>query len=443
MGTESIEDLLADLRRKLDALPEAEEPPPTTLEVLGQSSNEDDWQQILIHFLTPDRAHGFDHAVLEHVLTALSDSDALGYSFSRFDLENVRIEQEVTTDDGIPDIVIWSSEDWFICFEVKIYASETNNQTRRYVDIEEFGGINLDKDEVPDDGHNYVYLAPEPSSSPSSDEFVEVSWEWLASELQTFLAESYGEYPARSTAQLDEFVDTVRSELTMTEYQENQQEKAELHVRYYDEIHEVEEAFDEGWEELKNKWGDQLIDNLGIKRVDSLPKVSDKYAIGAVQRGDDIEQWVLQQTKDDWSWMFKEKWWIDLDTGEYGPNRDARIGFLHRPDQHREEAIHDHKLKFKFRVAPPSDEDYRDAFNEMFDDREDEISELLPQPDEITGNKRNVLKATYDIDVDNHDNFFDAYVGALERAFVEHVVENEKLVAAIDDIHRKALQEVE
>ena len=87
--TRSVETELAELQRQLAALPKAEEPPPTTLQVLGRSTQERDWQQLLVHFLTPDAPHGLEHAVLEHVLTALSDRDDLAYSFSRFDIDDV------------------------------------------------------------------------------------------------------------------------------------------------------------------------------------------------------------------------------------------------------------------------------------------------------------------------------------------------------------------
>jgi hypothetical protein len=439
---ESAKDRLSDLRRKLNALSEAEKPPPTMLQILGRSHLEDDWQQILVHFLTPDGAHGFDHAVLEHLLTALSERDGLEFSFSRFDLENTHVEQEVVTGQGRPDILIWSPEKWFICFEVKIDAAETNDQTERYVEVDSFGG-KVDEDDVPNDGHNYVYLAPEGTPSPSADEFVEISWEWVASELQTFLAESYGEYPSRSMAQLEEFVDTVRSELTMTEYQENQQEMSELYVRHYDDIQEVKGAFDDRWSEFENEWGSRLAEALGSGRAVEASKVTEDYVTYQFENEKRDEKWIFRDGTSDWAWIFKEDWWIDVDTGKYSSNgNDVRVGFLHRLGWNRNNAVRDHELKFYFRKAPPSPDEFKEAFEQMFYDQKDEIDELLPKLNSITGNKGNMIETTYEIDVGSHDTFFDAYTDALKDAFSEHVSDNEELVQIIDEMYSISLEEI-
>lgn len=60
--TRSIEAELAELQQHLAALPEVEEPPLTTLQVLGRSTQERDWQQFLVHFLTPNAPHRLEHA---------------------------------------------------------------------------------------------------------------------------------------------------------------------------------------------------------------------------------------------------------------------------------------------------------------------------------------------------------------------------------------------
>ena len=240
----ALEDQLEDLKNHLDILPEAKAPPPSILEVLGRSHQEQDWQRLLFHFLSPDESHGLGHELLETFLTALSERDDLEYSFSRFDLEDVRIAQEVSTSRGRPDAVLWSNEEWFLCWELKVWSTEGRGQTQAYVEIESFDGIGLSKDDVPEDSHFYLYLAPDGADPPEADEFVQISWEWIVSVLQSFLAESHGEYPARTTAQLNDFIGTIRSELTMTEYQENLQEKASLYVDYYDEIAAVQDAFE-------------------------------------------------------------------------------------------------------------------------------------------------------------------------------------------------------
>lgn len=204
--SDSLKRRIAEFEDRLAHLPKAEEPPPTTLQILGRSQQEQDWQRLLFHFLSPDEPHGLGYALLEHFLLSLSNRDDFEYTFSRFDLNDVQIQQEVMSSDGRrPDAVVWSAEDWFICWEVKVAASEGDDQTADYVDAESFRSIGLAKEAVPSDNHYYVYLSPEDASPPRADEFVQVSWEWVAAELQSFLGDSHGEHPSRTAAQLDGF----------------------------------------------------------------------------------------------------------------------------------------------------------------------------------------------------------------------------------------------
>ena len=88
--TDSLADQLAGLKSDLDRLPEAKEPPSTTLQIIRNNQQEQDWQRLLFHYLSPDEPHGLNHALLEYILSALSDRDDLGFTFSRLDLANVQ-----------------------------------------------------------------------------------------------------------------------------------------------------------------------------------------------------------------------------------------------------------------------------------------------------------------------------------------------------------------
>lgn len=116
------------------------------------------------------------------------------------------------------------SGEWFVCWELKVEATEGADRTDDYVESESFQSIGVDKDDIPSDRHHYVYLVPEGASPPDADEFVPVAWEWVASELQSFLADSHGEHPARTTAQLNDFIGTIHTELTMTDYEDTTRE---------------------------------------------------------------------------------------------------------------------------------------------------------------------------------------------------------------------------
>ena len=89
-----------------------------------------------------------------------------------------------------------------------------------------------------------------------------------------------------------------------------------------------------------------------------------------------------------------------------------------------------------------NDQAFIDAFADSFDENKPVFDDLLPPSAEVTGNKRNMIEATYDIDVGAHEEFFDAYVAALQDAFVDLVVENEKLIATIDELYDESIDRV-
>ena len=91
---------------------------------------------------------------------------------------------------------------------------------------ESFDSIEQNKSDF--EHHHYLYLAPKSASPPSAEEFEFLTWKWMADEIRSFLHEGYGQYPARTTAQLEEFTATIHQELTMAEYQEHEREKAQL-----------------------------------------------------------------------------------------------------------------------------------------------------------------------------------------------------------------------
>nr|WP_303651968.1 PD-(D/E)XK nuclease family protein [Halovenus rubra] len=428
----------------MDHFPDAKEPPETALQIIRNNQQEQDWQRLLFHYLSPDEAHGLDHALLEHILSALADRRDLEFSFSRFDLMEVNIEQEVTIPSGRrPDAVIWTSNDWFICWELKVGASEGKDQTRDYVDADGFQSIELSKEDVPKDGHHYIYLAPD-GSIPDAKEFIPVSWTWIADQMQSFLVESHGEYPARTTTQLEIFIGTIQSELTMTEYQENQQEKVELYLDYYNEISDVQQAFEEQWDTFTRTWGARLVDALDAAAAVEDPDVPDQNVSAQITMDNGEEkQWIFSQDHN-WASIYPKSWWTKLDDREPTYDRskpNARLSYIHRlGDRYKPTAIGERKLKFWLRSARASHDDFHENFASRFH-AEDEILELIPSRTTRTGNKSNVLEATYDINVDAHEDFFEAYTAALARAMDEHIVSNPELIKKTDQIYQQTIEE--
>lgn len=449
--TERLEHQLTEFKDGVNRLPETREPPPTTLQIIRNNQQERDWQRLLFHYLSPDRAHGLNHGFLTHVLSALAGRDDTEFSFSRLDLADVAVEQEATLSNGrIPDAVIWASEDWFLCWELKVDAPEGEDQTRDYVAAGSFRSIGLAKEAVPASRHHYVFLAPERTITPDSEdsppeapEFVPVSWEWVASTIQSFLSESHGEYPARTMSQLGTFAGTIRSELTMTDYQENQAEKVELYLDHYEEIAEVQQAFDEQWETFTGTWGKRLARALNTATTVEDAAVPDEYvSVELTLDNSDRRLWTFRQGHADWSWMFPQEWWTTLDDREpiFDPaTPQARVGFLHRLDWNKDDTLRNHELKFYLRNAPSAHDPFYDGFARRFNE-DDDIPGLLPAETTRPGVKSNVLQGTYDINAEAHGGLLEGYITALAQAIEDHVVSNPTLVAKVDELHHRTVE---
>ncbi|MFA9418452.1 PD-(D/E)XK nuclease family protein, partial [Natrinema sp. HArc-T2] len=249
MAIDELTRRLDELRQQLDRLPETAEPPPTTLQLLGRNRQEGDWQRLLAYFLDPAAPHRLNHAALEQFLRGLQSRDDLSFQFSRFDLETVQVATEIPVPDGRVDLLVWCEEKWLILCELKIDAAEGDGQTRKYATAETFQNVDLDPAAVADSRRHYLFVTPD-GSRPESEAFAALEWSWIASQLRAVLESDYGSYPVRTTSQLDDFVDTIETELTMTAHERNEAAKAELYVDYYDEVAEITSAFETEWEDL-------------------------------------------------------------------------------------------------------------------------------------------------------------------------------------------------
>lgn len=444
---DKIASQLAGLKDDLDRLPEAEEPPPTTLQIIRNNQQEEYWQRLLFHYLSPDEPHGLDHALLEHILSELSNRDDLEFLFSRLDLADAQVEQEVIVSNGRrPDAVVWASEDWFICWELKINAPEDEDQTRDYVDADSFQSIGLAKEDVPDSDHHYVYLAPKDASPPEAEEFVQVPWIWVADQIQAFLNESHGEYPARTTAQLEQLIETIQSELKMTNYQKNQQEKAELYFEYYEAITEAQEAYENQWDWFANNWGNQLAETMdGAEPVEISALRDVDVAVEFTQPPIEDERWVFRQGESDWAGIFKKGWWrheddlSDIYTAD--ENRDdIRVYLTHRLEKNREKAIKDNLLQLRLIYGLGIDDQFGDEFRQRFTNKVENSNEEMPSSVSVPGIRSSPLTATYDIPVREYDDFFEAYIAALDDALQDLVIENHEIITFIDEAYEESLE---
>jgi hypothetical protein len=383
--------------------------------------------------------------LLEQVLSALSDREEFDYTFSRLELNNIEVETEVTTSNGRrPDAVIWVDGEWFFCFELKIGASERSAQTPDYVEADAFDSIGVEKSEMLPDGDHYVYLAPADSSPPEADEFTPVSWEWIRSQLQAFVETSYGGYPARTTAQLQDFIDTIERELHMTQYQENQQEKAKLYFEHYEEISEAKNAFEAQWETFADNWATQLVEHMEVGKLAEFSALRDSdVALDVPVTGEDDERWVFQQGNSDWAGLYKSAWWRRKDDFSriYAQidNDGVRITFYHRLEKNREQAIKDSTLELTLTHGTGNGKEFKSTFRDNLTTNIKASDAPISSAVSVGGRRTTPLTASYNIPTEEYNDFFDAYIAALTDAFHDLVIDNREVIEAIDEAFEESL----
>lgn len=228
---------LEEMERRLSAV---ESVPATTLEILGQASHEPSWEAMLVYFLDKDKPHGFDTTVLRAFLRAAASNEETALSEYGDDLEEIQVRSQVPTGTGPVDILLVLEKQWFVCIEMKVGAAETGDQTIRYADANVLGDVIVDDY---GESRDYIYLASGSAQSPKSTEFVELSWRAVVDELETVLDTGHGRYPAKSTAQLADFIDTIKRELNMDEFDSISEETA-LYAEYSSTINRVVEQFE-------------------------------------------------------------------------------------------------------------------------------------------------------------------------------------------------------
>jgi hypothetical protein len=333
LSVEEVSDSLSEFQRRFAQLPDVEEPPQTFLHLLGQESEETDWNTILSYFLDPSEPHGFGTGLLEAFLSLLEESSELEFDFDALDFGELTVKSEwVMRDLGVrPDITIYSGRNWFIIIEMKVHAPQSNDQTNQYVCSKKIG--NIDKSEFIEEesgqrNQNYVYLAPESATDAEALEFVNISWCEVVEALEQFEYQSHGYYPAKSHAQLNDFLDTIRRELDMTDqdFEQNQLEKMRLYFEYADEIDDARGAFNEWHESIEEgEWKERFLSDF------EPPSWSDEWEADPSGRGH-IYRKEWRQTEDRTS---------TTDKGE----SEYRIDFTHKP--RKKEMIKEGKFPFE------------------------------------------------------------------------------------------------
>ena len=254
-----LEQQLIEIQRRINDI---EQPPATTLEIIGRANREDVWEAFLVYFLDDDNPHGFGTDILEAFLRAIVDHSGTKLSGPLHGLDRVEIESQVPTGSGLVDVLLWVESEWYICIELKVGSPETGEQTVRYADATALGELVVSQHDGVGD---YIYLAPENAQSPTADDFVELSWETVVNYLEDVLVQGCGQYPMKSTAQLADYVDTIRQELNMNDLNGVSDETV-LYVEYADTIKRIIEQYEADRDKLFNALRDAFFSESDCTR---------------------------------------------------------------------------------------------------------------------------------------------------------------------------------
>lgn len=128
----------------------------------------------------------------------------------------------------------------------------------------------------------------------------------------------YGSYPVRTTNQIDDFVDTIETELTMTDHERNEAAKAELYIDHYEEMTEVTQVFENEWDGLIDNWSWRLVTSLDAARLvdnpEDLPPIpEDDILLELPDEANRRRYWLCRQGNNNWAWLFPTDWWTHLD----------------------------------------------------------------------------------------------------------------------------------
>jgi hypothetical protein len=86
------------------------------------------------------------------------------------------------------------------------------------------------------------------------------------------------------------------------------------------------------------------------------------------------------------------------------------------------------------------DDQFGDKFRQKLTTKVENSNDEMPSSVSVPGIRSSPLSATYDIPVREQDDFFEAYVAALNDAFHDLVIENREIITLIDEAYEESLE---
>lgn len=293
--------------------------------------------------------------------------------------------------------------------KLTVPSSEHGKQTNQYVCSKKIGNIDKSEffgEESEEKNQNYVYLAPESAADAAALEFVNISWREVVEALEQFEYRSHGRHPAKSHAQLKDFLDTIRRELDMTDqdFEQNQLEKMRLYFEYADEIDDARGAFNEWHENIEEgEWKERFLSDFEPSSWCDRWR-ADPSGFGHIYRAE---------------WKSDDNGWRQTEDREFTTDKndaEYRIDFVHKPQNI--EMFRQGKMTFEIYCPKMAHQDFTDEFGDRFHSDES-VSESLQKQD-ITQKNGAKMWHTEKIYPFDQEELPDSYYETLQTAFEEH-----------------------
>lgn len=348
----AVADEFVALETAIDRIPSPDPLPKTSLQVQRRAGVEAAWQNYLRYFLDPTEPHGLGAAVLNRFLQGLRTE--VSGNIPQYAPEQIEIIEEVRSAAGNqPDLVIQAPNRFFVCCELKLYSGEGQTQTDRYVEDPDIG--QTPKSEFPDAGHHYVYIKRPGHQDAEAPGFQTITWAQIRDWLTPLVHEASGRYPARTTAQLQDFLDTIKQDMTDDPHQRAERKKMQLFFEHEAAIRQAEAAIETVHKYERDNWHRRFLDEY---RPDTW---STEWQCNSNQYGQ------IYHTS-----------WRKPDALE-NPDASIKLQFVHLIRDI--ESFTDGQLTMQLRW--PGESAYRERFKELFDSEQyaDQLDPLLEEYD--------------------------------------------------------------
>lgn len=452
---------LQTLQRRWEGITDVPASPRSTMDVIeyglgNQQRAEVYVNRLLCYLLDPEQSHQLGTDFLEAFLDGLPA--ACDFEEDTYDLSDVQVAEQVPVWDepgderdadaspGYLDLLLGVANEWFLLVELKFSAAETG--TEFYCNASQFDDHLVSDYES---GQYYLYIHQENRPRARGECFQNLTWrEFVDDVLDPFIAENAPRYPQRTVTQLHELRDDIQEIAGMNEQSSTDQEKIALYLEHVDAITDVTATFEAEWDDYRSRWGREMAASLQHDNVSPHQNRDEEYTEVTIKRdARDDERWIFYDSGGDWQHLFKYGWRRredenELLVGRADDRNDLRIGFYHRmgADSNRDTAVRDRTLRFNFRCMGSNPTNFRDIYNERFDQRVGDIEDCLAGTNaELTGQKRTMIRGSYPIRLDEHEDFFAAYTAALNDAFGDLVVENPNLVRILGEVFETSITE--